>query len=93
MNISVLNLLTIPNANIIDIRTRENFNNNHIPNAKNIESKELMIRPDKYLNKNETYYIYCRHGITSQKLCQILRNQGYNTISVIGGYEAWLLQN
>lgn len=92
MNISVSDLLKIPNANIIDIRTIENFNNNHIPNAKNIESKELMIKPDKYLNKKETYYLYCRHGITSQKLCQILRNQGYNAISVIGGYEAWLLQ-
>ena len=52
-----------------------------------------MIRPDKYLNKNETYYLYCRHGITSQKVCQILTSRGYNTINVIGGYEAWLLQN
>lgn len=64
-----------------------------MPNAKNIESKELMIRPEKYLNKNETYYLYCQHGITSQKLCQILRNNGYNAISINGGYEAWLLQN
>jgi len=93
LNISVLDLLKIPGANIIDIRTRENFNNNHIPNAKNIESKELMLRPDKYLSKTEQYYIYCQHGITSQKLCQILKAQGYNTTSVIGGYEAWLLQN
>lgn len=91
MNISISDLLQLQNANIIDIRSIENYNNNHIPNAKNIESKKLLIEPEKYLNKNETYYIYCQHGITSQKLCQILKIKGYNTISINGGYEAWLL--
>lgn len=92
MNISVSDLLKLSNPNIIDIRGVENYNNNHIPNAKNVNSKELMINPQKYLDKSQTYYLYCQHGITSQRLCQILRNQGYNTINVIGGYEAWLLQ-
>lgn len=92
MNISVTDLLKLSNPNIIDIRGIENYNNNHMPNAKNINSKELMINPQKYLDKNQTYYLYCQHGITSQKLCQILRTQGYNVVSVIGGYEAWLLQ-
>ncbi len=93
MNISVSDLLKLSNPNIIDIRPIQNFNNNHIPNARNISYNDLMINPGKYLNRNETYYIYCRHGLTSQGLCQILNNQGYKTVSVIGGYEAWLLQN
>ena len=92
MSISITDLLNLPNPNIIDIRSIENFNNNHIPNARNITSNELLLRPQKYLNKNETYYLYCRHGISSNKLCQILRAQGYNTVSIEGGYEAWLLQ-
>lgn len=93
LNISVAELLKLPNPNIIDIRTVENFNNNHIPGAKNISSNELLINPSKYLNKNETYYIYCKHGLTSPRLCQILRNQGYNVVNIVGGYEAWILQS
>ena len=93
MNISVTDLLQLTNPNIIDIRPIQNFNNNHIPGAKNISYNDLVINPSKYLNKNETYYIYCRHGVTSQGLCQMLANQGYKTVSVIGGYEAWLLNS
>ncbi len=92
MNISVSDLLRLTNPNIIDIRTVEHFNNNHMPGAKNIGMQALLLNPNKYLNTRETYYIYCQRGISSQKLCQILRSQGYNTISVIGGYEAWLLE-
>ena len=93
MNISVTDLLQLTNPNIIDIRPIQNFNNNHIPGAKNISYNDLVINPSKYLNKNETYYIYCRHGVTSQGLCQMLASQGYKTVSVIGGYEAWLLNS
>ncbi len=93
LNISVTDLLKLPNPNIIDIRTIENFNNNHIPGSKNISAKDLLVSPSNYLNKSEIYYIYCKHGLTSPKLCQILRNQGYNVVNVIGGYEAWLLQS
>lgn len=92
MNISVPELLKLNNPNIIDIRPIQNFNNNHIPGAKNIPYNTLLINTDKYLNKNDTYYIYCKFGQTSKGLCQMLQRQGYKTVNVIGGYEAWLLQ-
>ena len=79
--------------NIIDIRSVESYNNNHIPNAINIPFEKLVIEPNKYLNKNTTYYIYCRSGTTSLKACQILRNKGYSVVNVIGGYEGWILEN
>lgn len=93
MNISVAELLKLNNPNIIDIRTIENYNSNHIPGAKNISYNNLIINPSKYLNKTDKYYIYCKHGKTSQGLCRILNNQGYNTYNVIGGYEAWILSS
>ena len=91
MSISVTELMKKANINIIDIRTKESYNNNHIPNAKNIFQNELLINPQKYLNRNEEYYIYCQHGHSSKKMCQILNNMGYKTINIIGGYEAWAL--
>lgn len=91
-SISISELLKIKNCNIIDIRSVESFNNNHIPGAKNIQMESLLISPGTYLKKDEKYYIYCQKGISSLKICNILKNQGYDVCSVNGGYEAWILQ-
>ena len=77
---------------IIDIRSTQSYNNNHIPNAKNIPSMELIGNPSKYLEKDKTYYLYCQKGVTSIKVCSLLNNLGYKAINVNGGYEAWILQ-
>ena len=90
-NISVTELKKLNNPNLIDIRSVEKYNSNHIMNAKNISLEELLVRPEKYLNKYEKYYIYCRKGIQSRKLCQILSNKGFNVVNISGGYESWVL--
>jgi len=90
-SISVSELKRLGNINLIDIRSIEKYNNKHILNARNIPMEQLLINPSKYLNKYETYYIYCQKGIQSRKLCQILTNSGYNAINITGGYEAWIL--
>lgn len=88
-NISVNDLKD--KTNIIDIRSVEKYNNNHILNAKNIPMEKLLINPSKYLDKLQKYYIYCQKGIQSRKLCQILLRDGYKVVNVTGGYEAWIL--
>lgn len=91
-SISVTDLKKLnQNINIIDIRSIVNFNNNHIPGAKNIPFNSLIISPNKYLDKNSVYYIYCQHGQKSLKTCQILNSLGYRTVNISGGYEAWIL--
>ena len=90
-NISIQNLNEINNPNIIDIRSIEKYNNGHIPNSKNIPLEQLLIKFNKLLNKKEKYYIYCQKGIQSKKICQILKKNNYNAINILGGYEAWIL--
>lgn len=90
-NITVLKLQYLNNPNIIDIRSIEKYNNNHIPNSVNIPLEKLLSNFSKYLDKDKKYYIYCQKGIQSKKLCQILKNSGYNVVDIIGGYEAWIL--
>lgn len=90
-SISVTDLKQLNNPNLIDIRSIEKYNNKHIMNAVNIPLEQLLIKPEKYLNKERKYYIYCQKGIQSRKLCQILINSGYNVVNVSGGYEAWIL--
>ncbi len=90
MDITVIDLLKLKTNNIIDIRSTNEYNNGHLPNAKNIPSEKLLLNPELYLNKKETYYIYCRCGMTSTKICQHLINKNYKVINVIGGYQSYL---
>lgn len=92
MNITIQELNQITNPSLIDIRPQSLYNLGHIKNAKNISYNSLIISPSTYLNKNEIYYIYCKYGQTSKGLSQFLNKQGYQTKSVIGGYDAWLKQ-
>ena len=90
-SISVTEIKQLNNPNLIDIRSIEKYNNKHILNAINIPLEQLLLKPEKYLNKYEKYYIYCQKGIQSRKLCQILINQGFYVVNVTGGYESWIL--
>lgn len=92
--ISINDLMLIINQiNIIDIRSAQSYNNNHIPNARNIPLEKLITEPDKYLNKNEQYYIYCQKGLSSENICSILSKLGYSVVNIEGGYESWILSN
>ena len=76
---------------IIDIRSEEKYNDNHILNAHNIPYSKLLINPKNYIEKGKKYYIYCQKGRQSKQLCNILNSKGYNLININGGYEAWVL--
>ena len=92
-NISIPALLSIiDRVKLIDIRTVENYNRNHIPGAINIPWQRLIAQPEKYLEKNEVYYLYCQKGTRTKKVCALLAHYGYRVVHIIGGYEEWLLQ-
>lgn len=78
-----------PNFNIIDIRDKEAYVKGHIYDAKNIVMNLLINMPERYLNKDDKYYIYCSSGYKSQKCCKLLNMIGYNVVNVIGGYEKY----
>ena len=89
--ISVIELKKLSNINLIDIRSIEKYNDNHIPGSINIPKILLVKEYYKYLDRNKLYYIYCQCGEQSLKVCRLLSNLGYRTINVIGGYESWIL--
>jgi rhodanese-related sulfurtransferase len=91
-SISIDELLRLKNSNIIDIRSSSRYNLDHIMGAINIPFEQLLLYPDHYLNKYDTYYIYCEKGLQSQNICGILNNMGFRTISVMGGYSSYLLK-
>ncbi len=91
MNISISDLLKKENISLIDLRSIEKFNDNHLKGAKNIPKALLIKDPNKYLEKNKFYYLYCQNGEYSYRICSFLNKKGFKTINVLGGYEAWIL--
>ena len=92
MQITLQELMYKNNPNIIDIRNENEFLMGTIPSSKNIPAIKLEISPEKYLNKNETYYIFCNNGKTSKVLTEKLNIQGYRTVNKNGGYFNYLLR-
>ena len=80
----------IGKVNIIDIRKNYLYNIGNIPSSKNIPSSFLLMNPDKYLDKDSIYYIYCNAGLESPKVCLELSNRGYNVVNVLGGYNDYI---
>lgn len=84
--ISFEELKKISNPIIVDIRDSYSYNISHIKNAINIPYYNLLNNYSHYLNKNNTYYLYCDEGIQSKEISSRLNSFGYNTKSIKGGY-------
>ena len=63
---------------IIDVNDKYSYNQNHLKNSINIPYDELINNYRKYLNKNDTYYLYCKSGKLSKRAVLILSSLGYN---------------
>jgi len=84
--ISINELLTLNNPNIIDVRDNYDYNLGHIKNANNIPYYSLLSNYSIYLNKHELYYLYCNYGHQSKEISERLNAFGYNTYYVKEGY-------
>ena len=62
---------------IIDVSDKYTYNNNHLSNSINIPYDELINNYRKYLNKNDSYYLYCKSGKLSKRAVMILSSIGY----------------
>jgi rhodanese-related sulfurtransferase len=80
-----------PEAIILDVRTVEEFQSGHLPNAVNIDihSPAFMAEIEK-LDKDKYYLIYCRSGARSYNACNIMANGGFSkTANMMGGIISW----
>lgn len=71
---------------IIDIRESEEFATFQPWPAQNIPYDDLMRHPEKFLNKQDVYYLICVNGSVSFRCAMLLEMEGYKVLSVQGGY-------
>jgi rhodanese-related sulfurtransferase len=78
-------------ANVIDLRTEEDFKSGHLPNAKNValENLESSLKSLK-LEQKYPLVVIGRGPAHSQKAAKELRALGYAEVGVLeGGINAW----
>ena len=81
-----------PQAVVLDVRTEEEFESGYIPKAINIDIKmgPSFIDEINSLDKNKSYYVYCRSGARSSQAVQLMRELGFNdTFNLLGGILDW----
>lgn len=79
-------------AKIIDVRTDEEYEEKHIPNALQIDIYQApkFMEEINQLDKGKNYYVYCKSGGRSSQACQIMEQVGIkNCYNLEGGIEAW----
>jgi len=80
-----------PDFVILDVRTPEEFAEEHIANALNIDfnSENFRDELDK-LDKDKTYLIYCRSGNRSGKALEIMKELDFREVyNMSGGIIEW----
>lgn len=84
----VVNSMNRKNAVIIDIRSREIFNQGHILNAVNGSTNALEAL-NKY--KQREVIIVCDSGTQAQTFSATLKQNGFEKLAILkGGMQAWL---
>lgn len=84
----------VPHADavIVDVRTKQEFEDHHLPGSKHIPLQELLLRSVYYVRKyrKKQIYLICRSGHRSMLAAQALRANGANHAwSVCGGLIQW----
>lgn len=78
------------NIVILDVRTKAEFDDGHIPNAILIPDAKLKEEVEiKIPDKDTKILIYCRSGNRSAKSAKHLIEMGYNNVFDFGGIIDW----
>lgn len=92
--VSMDDIIQIMNENenyiILDVRTIEEFNQGHIPNAICIPNESIDDTVvNKLPDKKQMILIYCRSGNRSKQATEKLKNLGYLNLVEFGGIIDW----
>ena len=77
-------------AQLVDVRTPEEFAENHLPGAVNIDWKaDGFADKAQKLDKDRPVLVYCRSGRRSAEAAKVLDGIGFKTFNLKGGILAW----
>ncbi len=84
-------ILNTPNAVIIDVRTKAEAADGHVPNAVLLNYREEEFEKQiAALDKDKTYFVYCGNGVRSDQAIDLMEKMGFKRYyNLVGGFKAW----
>ena len=77
-------------AIVVDVRTLEEYNEGHIPNAISVPLETIENEAEaKLKNKDALILVYCRSGRRSREAALKLIEKGYTNVIDFGGIQDW----
>ena len=80
------------NNELLDVRSLEEHKKECIPNSTlmDINYPKEFLEHLELMDKNKSYFIYCRSGNRSSKACFIMNSMGFKkTFNLLGGILEW----
>ncbi|MFO0563156.1 MAG: rhodanese-like domain-containing protein [Polyangiales bacterium] len=71
-------------AVLLDVRTRGEFHEGHLPHAVNIPLQELPVRIDEVRRRARAVVVYCRSGNRSSEAAQLLASTDLSRVIDLG---------
>ena len=88
INFDELKDMVAKGANLIDVRSQQEYNEGHLPGAINIPEYEIRRIKNEMSKLNQQIVVYCQYGGRSGDAYNMLRRMGYtNVYSLKGGLE------
>ncbi|WP_025764347.1 rhodanese-like domain-containing protein [Dyadobacter tibetensis] len=88
-------LANTPDAQLVDVRTPDEFKDGHLKQAMNIDFKSDDFEEHiKALDKDKPVFVYCLAGSRSAGAAKVLAENGFkNVYDMDGGYLKWTAAN
>lgn len=77
---------------LIDIRNEDAFRYGSIRGAVNLPEQEILLRKEE-LSADKRLILFCAKGINSIGVAERLREDGFDAVSLEGGYGAYLMDS
>ena len=72
-------------AVLLDVRTRAEYADVHIPGSLNLPLDELQELKNRIPKKNTPLFVYCLSGGRSRQAVHFLKQSGYTDVTDLGG--------
>ena len=84
-------MIANPDVVLLDVRTADEYNDGHLPNALNIDVRQdgFVEEAKATLPTDKTIAVYCRTGKRSANAAGLLAKEGFKVVNLLGGITAW----
>ena len=85
INKGVRDFAGMEGAVLLDVRTKDEYRNGHVPGSVNIDVGDIKKTPSIIKDQSTPLFVYCHSGSRSGMAVSTLKRMGYANVKNIGG--------